>query len=226
MKPNDQRNFVHKRIIGAVKGGLTGGVGGAARGFITSGGGRSRRGGGQPLGNTRFTGGPRPCKANERRFADGHCHGAGSGLIQHTREAIAMGALPGGRGFTGPTSNEPRGTALVTMGGPANGTPPMVEMLERRDCGPGMVLSRHDGLCYDRKAIANKDRAWPRGRRPLGTPGELAALSKAAAFGRRMETTVKRMQKIGVLKKPSRQRRFSPPHRKQLAPGPSIINVE
>lgn len=40
-KPNDQRNFVHKRIIGAVGGFIGGGPGGAVKGFFGSGGGRS-----------------------------------------------------------------------------------------------------------------------------------------------------------------------------------------
>lgn len=41
--PNERRNFVHKKIIGAVKGFATGGVTGAVSGFVTSGG-SSRRG--------------------------------------------------------------------------------------------------------------------------------------------------------------------------------------
>jgi hypothetical protein len=42
----------------------------------------------------------------------------------------------------------------------------------------------------------------------------MAALAKAARFGKRMETTVKRMQSIGVLKKPRR----AGGGRKRLAP--------
>jgi len=40
-KPGDVRAFVHKRIFGAIKGGLTGGFAGAAGGFLTSGGRRN-----------------------------------------------------------------------------------------------------------------------------------------------------------------------------------------
>jgi len=93
-------------------------------------------------------------------------------------------------------------------------------------CLPGMVLGK-DSLCYNKGEITNKQRLWPRGRRPLGTPGEMAALAKAASFGRRMETTVKRMQKIGVLKKPSRGGRRAP---RQLTAhagdGVRVVNVE
>ncbi len=41
--PNDVRGFVHKRILGAAKGFLTGGVGGAVQGFVSKGGSRSGR---------------------------------------------------------------------------------------------------------------------------------------------------------------------------------------
>jgi len=104
------------------------------------------------------------------------------------------------------------------MGRFGAGLPPMVEVRQHRECLPGMVLGR-DGLCYNKSDIKNKDRAYPKGRRPLGTPGELAALAKAASFGRRMETTVKRMQKIGVLKKPA-PRRSPPKTTHLLGPGP------
>jgi len=41
-RPNDQRNFVHKRILGGIGGFLSGGPGGAIGGFLGSGGGRGR----------------------------------------------------------------------------------------------------------------------------------------------------------------------------------------
>jgi len=99
---------------------------------------------------------------------------------------------------------------------------PMSEMRLTRDCLPGMVLG-DDNLCYNRRDLKNSERKWPRGTRPLGTPGEMAALRKAASFGRRMETTVKRMQKIGVLKKPA-SRKAAPRHR-MIAPPPAITAV-
>ena len=86
-----------------------------------------------------------------------------------------------------------------------------------------MVLGR-DNLCYNRGDIGNKDRKWPRGRKPLGTPGEMAALAKAASFGRRMEETVKRMQKLGVLKKPKRATRPRAPQ-KLIGPGSPDLTI-
>jgi len=214
MKPNDQRNFVHKRIIGAVRGGLTGGIGGAARGFITSGGGR--RSGGQPVA-------PRigmirqqdRCPPGTARQADRSCARIGS-PTRGIRGILERGFTGGASGFVG------SGAAVMGQYGAA--LQPMVEGRTVRTCLPGMVLAK-DGLCYNRRDISNKEREYPRGTRPLGTPGEMAALRKAAAFGRRMETTVKRMQKIGVLKKaaPRKAKTATP---KLLTPGVVQIQQE
>jgi len=114
----------------------------------------------------------------------------------------------GGGGGNGRTIGP--GTAI--MGRYGAGMEPQIFSRIHRDCLPGMVLGT-DNVCYNRRDIKNAERKYPRGARPLGTPGEMSALRKAATFGRRMETTVKRMQKIGVLKKPSR------PRPKQLVAG-------
>jgi len=99
---------------------------------------------------------------------------------------------------------------------------PATDMILHRDCLPGMVLG-NDNLCYNKGSIRNRDRKWPRGARPLGTPGEMAALRKAASFGRRMETTVKRMQKIGILSKPAPRKAKAQP--KLIAAAPAITAV-
>jgi len=153
------------------------------------------------------------------------------------RMGLRQGRCPKGRKRVGtlcvkPSAILPLGEKFITrasgdavMGQFGAGLTPLVDTVEVRSCLPGMVLGK-DGLCYNKTDISNKNREHPRGRRPLGTPGEMAALAKAAAFGRRMETTVKRMQKIGVLKKPSRGRSRPRPAQRQIGPGPSIINVE
>ncbi len=224
LPPNDVRGFVHRRIFGAIKGGLTGGIPGAIAGAITSGRRAGRRSGGQPTAPVFRT---QPVPPGRRQ------------PINQPRIALT-GQLPGS-----PSCNPPLvlvngicvspgspgsidvGSGEAVMGQFGAALIPMSETRFVRECLPGMVLGK-DGLCYNKGSIPNKARAYPRGTRPLGTPGEMAALRKAASFGRRMETTVKRMQKIGVLKKPAPRKvqpKFSPPHR-QLPPGPSIINVE
>lgn len=198
--PSDSRAFVHKRIIGGLGGFLSGGPLGALSGFSSSG-----RSGGSPV----------PPVGGGRNFgaAPGDCTWPARPDPNTGRCRVFLGDEPG---------RDRPGTAMTRTGVYA----PTTVTSQRRECSPGDILGR-DGLCHAKGSIPNKERAYPRGRRPLGTPGEMAALAKAASFGRRMESTVKRMQKLGVLKKPSRGRRFSPPHRqRQLAPGPSIINVE
>jgi len=268
MKPNDRRNFVHKRLIGAVGGFIGGGgIGGAIRGFRSGG---RRRGGSprppterlppmrrpptstmpppgiaRPDVRTRVRQGSRggSCPPGKRRIGP-FCVG-----FQQPRGPIGVtmpggpGSCPPGTRWKGPSSARPNGACVPVSGGQAlaglpttTGTAmvaagsrgayaPSVDMRTVRECLPGDVLGR-DGLCHSKADISNKNRAHPRGRRPLGTPGEMAALAKAAAFGRRMENTVKRMQKIGVLKKPRRGAPRRQPQRLLGPGGPSIINVE
>jgi len=220
-------NFVHKRIFGAAKGFIGGGFTGAASGFIGGGGGGgSRRG---ATGPEMFTINRRGERVLKKAFRSKGIT-AGTACVFPARPDPITGRCklflgdqpgpePGGVGGGGAVMGR-FGAALV----------PDVEDVVTMRCLPGMVLGKMEAdgghLCYNRKDLTNKERLWPRGRRPLGTPGEMAALAKAASFGRRMEGTVKRMQKIGVLKKPSRARpRARAP--KQIGPGgPSIINVE
>ncbi len=81
----------------------------------------------------------------------------------------------------------------------------------RSECIRGMIVG-DDGLCYNKSQIKNSERMWPKGRRPLLTGGDMAAISKAARAAGRLERTTKRLQKIGLMKKPSRS-----PSRKQVA---------
>jgi len=206
MKPNDQRAFVHKRIIAGVGGFVSGGPGGAISGFVRppSKRGGSRRRGGSPLPPRTFGTAAGPCAPGTRKVL-GRCVGL----------QMPQGPL---------TFEQPTGTALVATGS-RGAYAPSLDTRAIRLCLPGDVLGK-DGMCHSKADISNKNRAHPRGRRPLGTPGEMAALAKAASFGRRMENTVKRMQKIGVLKKPGRRSSSRAPARRQIGPGPSIINVE
>jgi len=87
---------------------------------------------------------------------------------------------------------------------------PGSRMIDRAECLRGMVLG-DDGLCYNRSQITNKERMWPRGRRPLLTGGDMRAISTAARAGKRLEGATKRLQKIGLMKKPAPRRIKSGP---------------
>jgi len=91
----------------------------------------------------------------------------------------------------------------VVMGRYGAAEVPGQMIVNRAVCRPGMVVA-DDGLCYNRSQIRNNQRQWPRGRRPLLTGGDMRAISTAARAGARLERTTKRLQKIGLMKKPSR----------------------
>lgn len=215
--PNDVRNFIHKRIIGAIGGGLTGGPGGAVGGFFGGGGGG--RSGGQPIAPRTFVNPDRLTKAERRargQFISSESGPCRSGMIRGSSGACVAVSSPRG-------SREAGGAAV--MGRFGAGYVPDSEMRLTRECLPGDVLGM-DNICYPKGSIKNSERKYPRGARPLGTPGEMAALRKAASFGRRMETTVKRMQKIGVLKRPSKGRPTPQPKRLTAGDGVRVVNVE
>jgi len=111
-----------------------------------------------------------------------------------------------------PRTGAPGGRAEAGRFG--GGFTPDLRTMNVRSCGRGFVLAS-DGLCYHKRSLPNRDRAWPRGRRPLLTGGEMRAISKAAAAAGKLQRTTKRLQKIGMLPKPSSRRRL-PPHQHQL----------
>jgi len=79
-------------------------------------------------------------------------------------------------------------------------------MIDRAVCGRKMQLA-DDGLCYSKSAITNKQRMWPRGRQPLLTGGDMRAISIANTAAKRLERTTKRLQSMGMMKKPTARAR-------------------
>jgi len=99
----------------------------------------------------------------------------------------------------------------TVMGQYGAGEVPGNHVINRAVCRRGMVLGS-DGVCYNRSQISNKERAWPRGRRPLLTGGDMRAISTAARAGKRLEGATKRLQKIGLMKKPASRRSIAARH--------------
>jgi len=116
--------------------------------------------------------------------------------------------------------NQPIGDAVMGRYGAAE--VPGSRIIDRAVCRRGTVLG-DDGLCYNRRDISNKQRMWPKERRPLMTGGDLNAITKANRAAKRLQGKQKQLQAMGMLKKPSSSRRR--PHQHLLA-APAVVNVE
>lgn len=213
MKPGDQRGFLHKKILGVI-----GDIGSAipvVGGTVSA---AARLLGGGRGGRTTL---PRTLTARPTVFSE-----AGKELGKRAK----FGGEENGNGCIWPTRRDPRtGSCRIFAGeesGPDGGAPvgdavmgrygaalePGIMNINRSVCPRGAQLG-DDGLCYNKSQITNKQRMWPAGRRPLLSGGEMRAISIAATAGRRLERTTKRLQRIGLMKKPNGPRRL-PPGRK------------
>jgi len=85
------------------------------------------------------------------------------------------------------------------------GVVPGSMVIDRAVCGKKMQLG-DDGVCYNKSQISNKQRMWPAGRKPLLTGGDMSAISTAARAGKRMDLATKRLQRMGMMKKPTSRR--------------------
>lgn len=222
-------SFVHRRVIGGVRGFLTGGPVGAVAGALTADG-----GGGAARIDTRspeFSG-------TITHIRHGHGIGSHIGSGAFARAAVAA-AGPAARSFgpgfgpgPGPCPGGgrrvagicvdigaalPGGDPLFSMGVPAGeavmgrfgaALTPVEDATVVRRCLRGMVLG-NDGLCYNKRDIRNNERWWPRGRRPLLTGGEMRAISVASRAAGKLETKTKQLRKMGMLKPLPKARRIT-----------------
>jgi len=207
-KTADQRSFVHKRLFRAATGFVTGGPGAAVGGFFaptTP----------QPPPVRR----PAPRSTTARPSVISAAEKEGGKQVKFPMRAFApitkckwpqkwdpnKGQCVFAIGIPG--TDDPVERALVgdaVMGQYGAGLEPGSRIVDRAICLRGMVLG-NDGICYNKSQVRNADRMWPRGRRPLLTGGDMRAISTAARAGRRLEGATKRLQKIGLMKKPPPQ---------------------
>jgi len=231
-RPNDERGFVHKRIGRAIGGFIGGGIPGAIGGFVGGGGGatqlqcppgqRPSKGrcinitsqwlltsAGRAFQSLTSGGAAIACPEGMRETADGRCVDittawqGGQGVIPGLDDCLP-GQTRVGDICTWPgTPAGPAGEAV--MGPFGAGLEPFFATMNVRRCLPGMVLGRGNNglpLCYNKSQLKNSERLWPAARKPLLTGGDLNAIRKAAAAGRKLETATKRLQRIGLMKKP------------------------
>jgi len=252
-RPGDERGLIHKKIARIGKGIIRRVVPGASVGFdivdtigdVFGGGG----GGGKLPGETfvQFRarmGIVETCVFPNKRDAADNCVGMSPAEIA----AFAI---------TGPTGNGNGictaancagicvGDVCTQAGSPAG--PPGQAVMGRfgaalepqffarnvRTCLPGMVLGKENAegfaLCYNKGSITNKQRLYPVGRRPLLTGGDMKAISRAARAAKAIEGKTKQLQRMGMLRKPSRGRARprlqQPPFIKVLESGPGSVQV-
>ncbi len=221
-RPADERPFIHKKILRGVSklAGVGAAIGIPGAGtvsritrFVGGGGG----GGGGFVPRTELARGITQTSQMEKRLAaaakglipglddlpcppplvmasDGHCVAPGSGHHRsHFPSVEGVGVVPVGN---------------AVMGRYGAGLTPGSLLIDRAVCLKGMQLG-DDGLCYNKSQISNKQRMWPAGRKPLLSGGDMRAISIAARAGRRLEGATKRLQRLGMMKKPAGARRIS-----------------
>jgi len=239
----DESGFIHKRIFGGIKGVigglpslLTGNplglVAGGIRGFIEGDVPGTEQG--CPPGFISSPAGCVPKRATIAFEPRGVPRAGIGGALGRFREEARRRAAPPVPGLSLQTIAPPQ--MFIDGGGrpSPNGIPrPEIPTLavtgqfgagfeasivsrEMRLCPPKTVLGV-DGVCYNRRDLRNDERAWPRGRRPLLTGGEMRAVSTASAAAKKLQRKQKQLQELGLLPKPQRARRaLLPGHRATL----------
>ena len=173
-KPNDSRGFLHRRILGGVKGFIGGGFTGAARGFLAPTEGSARE-------QQRAARGPLPSRfpvalPDPGRVGRLPCTPPlERGPTRRRLEKI----FPGGRTGFETVPRDDFGAAVMGAFGMPALEPAVRESVTLR-CPPGMVLGK-DELCYPRSVLRrdSRFRKWRPGVRPILTGGQRAAIRKA-----------------------------------------------
>lgn len=243
-KPNDERGFVHKRIARGVKGFITGGPTGAIAGFVRTPArptlqrsetarpslageagklfGRQLKFGGPADPAFPATGLVTRAESAARRALTGGANGCEPPLVPDPkgRGFCVFPESPVGRaaGAGRPSGVAPVGDAVLGQFGAA--LQPGIVMIERSVCLRGMQLGS-DGLCYNKGAISNKQRMWPRGRRPLLTGGDMRAIGIASRAGTKLDRTTKRLRSLGMMKALPKPKAAPKAHQHAL-PAPAV----
>jgi len=253
-RPNDQRGFVHKKLLGlggslikrfvpAV--GVASDIFGGVQSLVRS---RARptvprsttarpslagQAGKELARNLKFGEGPtlttssvRPrMLTNGARFPDVQPRSfvPPTVLPVHTRPSgpcAIPNTFPGPDGVCRPAGDAAEfgfGVGAAVMGQYGAALQPGRQVIERSVCLPGMQLAK-DGFCYNKGAITNSQRMWPRGRRPLLTGGDMRAISIAARAGSKLERTTKRLRTLGMMKRlPAPRRTAAHAHARPVA---------
>ncbi len=214
-RPGDQRGFVHKKILGAVST-ITGALPIPGANIVST---ITRSLAGSRNVSRTATARPTQYSAAQKELGRGlKMAGGGGGGGGFRRGLNISGSLP----CIWPAKRLPSGECVLgerkgrdlpsgfdvgeaVMGQYGAALMPGSMPVDRAVCLRGMQLG-NDGLCYNKSQISNSQRMWPKGRRPLLTGGDMRAISIASRAGKRLERTTKRLQTMGMLKKPTSRR--------------------
>lgn len=218
-RPGDERGFIHKKILGGIStiAGIASNIGIPGAGLVSrgtralAGGGRQSSTAQKELGAQMkfppsFTTRPRTLSANVPLSISFPC------IWPAIRDPVSGDCILGERKGRDLPGGFDVGEAVMGLYGA--GLVPGSMPVDRAVCLKGMQLG-NDGICYNKSQISNKQRMWPAGRKPLLTGGDMTAISTAARAGRRLELATKRLQRMGMMKKPS-LRRLGPTRHQRL----------
>lgn len=219
-QPNEGILSIGGAIVGGIAGAVTGGPGGALAGARAGYGiGSSLEGGGS---QTQQVAGGSPAVPGLVATTPGGCPAGSIGFPPFCVDLRPGGAGSGSGVLVSP--GDPRTSAMMAAGGVV----PESRTRTQLRCPRGMVLGIDD-LCYRRGSLRKDQRKWVPGRKPLLTGGDLNAISKAARAASRLKTQQKRLEKLGLLKKPQRRSRRGPTRShsmRSLTPGVTVIDTE
>lgn len=222
MRPNDERGFIHKKLLRVV-GGLgipvvstAAQIGSAlvSRGRPTPPRTATARVNELSINQTRFA---KQVKfESEPTFQPRRIVGGRSGPCDFPMVTDSAGRcrMP----TSGATGGEQFGVGEAVMGRYGAALEPGSMIVDRAVCLRGMQLA-DDGLCYNKSQISNKQRMWPAGRKPLLSGGDMRAIGIAARAGRRLEGATKRLKRLGMMK-------ASPVRRAPAAKGKALVLKE
>ena len=210
-RPGDVRGFIHKRIFGGIKGGLSGLTGGPLGILGGAFGGFAR--GGEDAGHPGFQLPQRRVNIVQRAVpsrADAACS---PGFVIDRGQCVPVHQAPVPIQLPPPEAGAELGFGEARMGRYGAALEPSIHSMTVRTCPRGAVLGT-DGLCYNRRDISNSQRFWPAGRKTLLTGGEMRAISVASSAAKKLQRKTKQLQGLGLMKAPPARRA-----QKRLAPG-------
>jgi len=215
-RPNDKRGFIHRKILGILPGILpipgVGIIKDVITGIVGGGGPPPVSVGSQGFWQNKATGAtsnqPGPPAPKPRAGLDRDWEWV-------TSAAVTPFAPNGGNGVLGPCQpplmRDPLGNCTfplspsgatqfggnAIMGRFGAGVVPGSAIRDIAVCPSGMALGK-DRICYDH--LPNRDRLYPRGRRPLLTGGEMRCISRASSAAKKLDRTNARLRGLGLMK--------------------------